>query len=300
MSKQDLQIEVLDAFSTMTNAISNLCEAIIQEPSLVAWLHDPLIPNSSLHGIEARKKASYILSLLQYQPNQAPREIILCPGFIGASLPTLKLAMQVNERKDRFKKSVLALKNDKLLTKNPALTDKMNSIISRNLGQSNALAQMGLSRLHLKQCYRKIPILEAAPHKISWTWAHTRAIKQISISKAQELLLKKGLDTGIEIQLSKLSTLSANEPLAIVQELAPHLRANLVFKHNELCIRKMIKGPIPIFFPSENNSYPQFTPPSEKCEKNKNRSKRSDERLDAIAFLPAIRAHRYLVKEQEK
>ncbi|MBS0287797.1 MAG: DNA replication terminus site-binding family protein [Proteobacteria bacterium] len=273
----------------------------MQESSLVAWVHDPLMPNSTFSASEARKKACTILSLLQYQSTQAPREIILCPGFIGASIPTLKLAMQVNECKERFKKSVLALKNDKLLTRNAEFTDKMNSIITRHFGQSNVLAQMGLSRLHLKQCYRKIPILEKAPHKISWTWAHTRAIKQITISKAQEMLLKKGTDIGIEIQLSKLSALSPNEMLAIVQELAPHLRANLVFKQNDQVVRKMIKGPIPIFFPSEPNSAPPlFSAPSEKCEKDKNRLKRSDERLDTVAFLPAIRAHRYLVKESPK
>ncbi len=272
-----LRIEVLDAFVLLTSAISNLCGAIMNEPALMAWTYNLNENRSSPTPFAGREQTCLILSQLHYHDNQAPREIMLCPGFIGASPSTIKLAIEVNECKERFKKAVLALKADK-----PYL-------------QNQHFKQTGLSRLHLKQCYRKIPILNQAPQKISWTWAHTRSIKKISINKAQELLLKRGNDAGIEIQLAKLNALSPQEPLAIVQELAPHLRANLVFVENNNISRKMIKGPIPLFFPcDENTMLPEFTPPSEKCEKDKNRLKRSDEKLDMTAYLPAIRAHRYL------
>ncbi len=294
MQSSELRIELLQAFDELTNALTLLCTAILGEPHLIAWLHDT--DSQTVQSLpQAREKTCHILTQLQYHNLQAPREIILCPGFIGASPSTLKLATQVNECKDRFKKTVLALKADKLITHHPELTEKINSMM-RNLSLSKTLHSSGLSRLHLKQCYRKIPILLAAPQKISWTWAHTRSIRKISISKAQELLIKKGNDAGIEIQLAKLGMLAPNESLAIVQELAPHLRANLVYNQNAQVTRAMIKGPIPIFFPSdENTPYPQFTPPSEKCDKDKNRSKRSDEKLDPDVYLPAIRAHRYLV-----
>ncbi len=170
----------------------------------------------------------------------------------------------------------------------------MNSILSRNLNTATTLKSVGLARLHLKQCYRKIPILSHSPLKISWTWAHTRSIKKISINKAQEMLLKKGTDAGIEMQIDKLKHLGAFEELAIVQELAPHLRANIVYSIDDKIHRSMIKGPIPIFFPcTPETPFPQFKPPVKKCDKDQNRSKRSDVRLDPNPYLPAIRAHRY-------
>ncbi|MGD9592090.1 MAG: DNA replication terminus site-binding protein [Candidatus Berkiella sp.] len=287
------RIELLAAFDALTDALSQLCNAILLESHLVAWLHHNPLHCAINPELNIRENICQVLTLLYYRNDQAPREIMVCPGFIGASSSTLKLATQVNECKERFKIAVMALKNEKRITQLPEFTEKINSMM-RNVSLSTALSHSGLSRLHLKQCYRKIPILNQAPSKISWTWAHTRSIKKITVEKAQEMLLKKGSDAGIEIQLAKLSALPANEKLAIVQELAPHLRANLVFKQGLDVSRAMIKGPIPIFFLcDEQTPCPQYHPPKERCDKDKSRAKRSDEKLDPVVYLPAIRAHRY-------
>ncbi|MBI2792250.1 MAG: DNA replication terminus site-binding family protein [Gammaproteobacteria bacterium] len=299
MVETELRIEVLEAFSLLTQATISLCDAIKKDSDLIAWVHDsnmtPTLIN--LHN-NPREKACSIFSQLQYTDNQAPREIIVCPGFVGASDHTLKLATSLNECKARFKKSVIALKSDKNTLLTESLSEKMNSILLRCFSTSLTLKTAGLARLHLKQCYRKIPILMHPPQKISWTWAHTRSIKKISLSKAQELLLKKGTDTGIQIQLEKLNKLSENEKLAIVQELAPHLRANIVFSKDNKIQRCMIKGPIPILFPCAiQTPYPQFQPPTQKQGRDQNRSIRSDVKLDPVPYLPAIRAHRYVLSE---
>ncbi|MBS0290352.1 MAG: DNA replication terminus site-binding family protein [Proteobacteria bacterium] len=291
MPSAHLRIEALEAFSAMTFAISKLCDAILNEASLIAWVQDT---NLSKH-LQAREKICELLKKLQYEPNQAPKEIVICPGFVGASLHTINLASEVNNCKERFKKSILELKAVKDTTLLNDVTDKMQGIISRNLHTATTLREAGLARIHLKQCYRKVPILEKAPYKISWTWAHTRSIKTITIQKAQEMLIKKGEDIGIQIQLAKLAHLLPNEKLAIVQELAPHLRANIVYSkaHGSRC---MINGPTPIFFPCQSDTpYPKFNPPHAKCGRDSTRSKRSDEKLDPIPFLPAIRAHRYIL-----
>lgn len=294
MLESELRLEVLDAFFSLTQAISNLCDAINQDSDLIAWVQDHILFPADVR-VSARQKACAILNQLQYTDDQAPREIIVCAGFVGASKHTLNLAILLNECKDRFKKSVLALKSAKISPSDPALTEKIHSVLSRSLSTAITLKSAGLSRLHLKQCYRKIPILKDKPCKISWTWAHTRAINKITVLKAREMLCKKGDDPGIKIQLQKLNFMSPEEHLAIVQELAPHLRANVVFSKDNVVQRMMIKGPIPILFPCDSQTpYPQFTPPSKKCERDQNRSRRSDVRLDPIPFLPAIRAHRYL------
>lgn len=292
--ESELRLEALDSFGVLTQAIAKLCDAILQDAALIAWVQESSYFSLPPTHCSARDKACAAFNQLQYMDNQAPREIIVVPGFIGASSPTLKLASEVNECKDRFKKSILALKSAKISPLDPMLTQKINSLLSRNNAAAQTLKSAGLARLHLKQCYRKIPILSRAPQKISWTWAHTRSIKKITHKKAQEMLEKKGSDIGIQLQMEKLNTISPYESLAIVQDLAPHLRANIVFTEEGKVQRKMIKGPLPILFPCQTQTpFPQFTPPTPKCDKDLNRMIRSDVRLDPVVFLPAIRAHRY-------
>src|SRR5690606_30317550 len=126
---------------------------------------------------------------------------------------------------------------------------------------------------------------------------NTRSIKKINRHQAEQLLLKKGQDYGIQLQLEKLYRLPANSTLAIIQELAPHLRANIVFHQdthhdNE---RMMIKGPVPILYP-QNETYPVplYTKPSLKKTKDSERITRNDMKIDPEPYLPALRAHRYL------
>ena len=144
MLESELRLEVIATFSALNEALSQLSHAIQNESHLVAWAQDTDILN-------VREKISAVLNQLYYIDNQDPREIIVCPGFVGASPLTIKLAVAVNECKESFKKSVLSLKTAKISMKK---TETLNAV--------------GLSRLHLKQCYRKIPILSHFPHKISW------------------------------------------------------------------------------------------------------------------------------------
>lgn len=276
MQEAALRQDVLDTFLVLQSKLQELCDAIIKEPELAAWVQEESQNELFMGAMSAREKAILLFKQLEYQNLQAPREIIVLPGFIGASVSTLDKVTALNNAKEQFKKSMLALKA---------------SVKPTNL--ANAMAQMGLARLHLKQCYRKIPVLKSAPQKISWTWAHTKSIKRISIAKANELLLKKGEDLGIQIQLQKLNSLTANEELAIVQELAPHLRANIVLS-DENASRLMIKGPVPIFYPClPETPFPAFKVPQQKTLRDESRSIRNDVRLDPTPFLPAIRAHRY-------
>jgi len=277
MQESALRQDVLDAFTVLQNSLDGLCSAIKAESELIAWVQQESDTALFLGDLSVREKAIALFKQLDFLSRQAPREILILPGFIGASAQTLAQVYQVNQAKDQFKKQVLALK---------AALLKPSSL-------SNAMHQMGLARIHLKQCYRKIPVLALAPVKMSWTWAHTKSIKRITKAIAHEMLLKRGEDSGILMQLQKLSSLPPNEQLAIVQELAPHLRTNIVLS-GENATRLMIKGPVPIFFPCDNQTpYPSFKPPLKKTLRDEKRSIRKDVRLDPNPFLPAIRAHRY-------
>lgn len=292
MEESELKGKVLATFSALNHALNTLSERILKDNTLFAWL-DGLATDEHL---AARKAIVETLTQLEYTPDQAPREILVVAGLIAASPATLAATHQVNDAKRAFKEAMLQLKAKKI----PLRSDHFNEAFEKLLPKRNSktaatLKRYGLSRLHLKQCYRTIPILETAPDKISWTWANTRAITKISLEEAENRLKKLGDDAGIQTQLQQLSYLPKTESLAIVQSLAPHLRANIVFHAGtEKEVRTMIKGPVPIFYPATANTpIPKFKAPKLKPQEGRTRAIRSDVKLSPVPFLPAIHAHRY-------
>lgn len=289
----EYQIEVIESFSALQQALQSLTTALYAEedyPCLMfeAASHTPLVNKQAL--VEA-------LNQLEYTDDQAPREIKVYPGLVGVSVATLELAEQVNQCKLAFKQAVLNLKREKISLQAPLLHEFFTkTLYQRSASISVSLKRAGMARLHLKQCYRLLPILGKEPYKISWTWANTRSIKKITVKQADELLQKRGDDPGIQQQRLKLSYLKADEPIAIVQELAPHLRANILFSSKEdETERRMIKGPMPIFFPADAQSVlPQVKAPKTKAGKNSERMLRADVKINPEPFLPAIRGFRYL------
>lgn len=245
-----------------------------------------------------RNDALEFINQLEYIDTQEPKEILVGAGIFAASKATIAAINQVNSAKNKFKQAILALKTAKIKINDQYFLSTFEEILNaRSQDITTQLRKVGLARLHLKQCYRKIPILNHRPKKVTWTWANTKAIKKIDVNTAQQMLEKHRQDQGIQHQLAKLQTLNPNEPLAIVQELAPHLRANILIKDGINETRFMLKGSLPIFYLDEPSlpTLPEFIPPEEKKEKNKNRQIRSDVRLDPEPFLPAIRVHRYNV-----
>lgn len=294
MLESELRIDVINSFDSLTKQINAVCNAIMADADLVSWMQEPT-QSLGVAPSSHRDTACAIIRQLEYLDNQAPREILVSAGFIGASEHTLQLVSELNHKKNAFKQVMLSLKSLKISSKDNNLSKEFSFILKqRTQTASHALQPLGLSRIHLKQCYRQIPILESAPQKISWTWAHTRSIKKITFQEAEKLLIQKGDSQSIELQRKKLYSLSPSEQLAIIQELAPHLRANIVLNINNHIKRLMIKGPMPIFFPAHSDTpYPHFKPPKLKQQKDKNRVIRNDVKIDPNPFLPAIRAHRY-------
>lgn len=307
LTQSNYRIHVLESYQIIKEYLHQLHEAILKDHLLGTWIQEFMQANEQpLHHTVARERAFNSLSQLEYLPLQAPREIIICAGFLGASSTTLDIVRKLNHAKQEFKKAILGLKAQKISLHDDTLNSHFNDAYphpQRDSEISKILKKSGLARLHLKQCYRKIPILEAPPISIRWTWAHTRSIKRITVAQAFEKLSqrgKKNQELGIQLQLKKLATLSQNTPLAIVQELAPHLRTNIVLNNPDGDkTRLMIKGSVPIFYPADlNTPLPLFKPPSLKCDKH-NREIRSDVQLDPVPLLPSIRAHQYLVTPSE-
>lgn len=317
----EFRIDVIETFRKLKAAVEALSLCMQADQTLPAWFNPPedlpLQPN-----LNTRSQALSLIRQFEYLDHQKPREILVGAGLIAASQNTIDAILQVNQAKDEFKKAMIQLKNANIKLNDEALNAEIEQLLGKRVDNSEreqllvkranselnptldkrpnitaeTLKRIGLSRLHLKQCYRRIPFFNERPSKVSWTWANTRAITKITVEEAIQMLLKQGNDFNIEAQLQKVQSLNPKQPLAIVQELAPHLRANVVFKNSKDGERRlMVKGPIPLFYLDESClTLPDIKPPGQKRGRNKDRSVRSDVKLDPEPFLPSIRVHRYL------
>lgn len=291
----ELCIDVINAFNRLQATLQLVEDCVcIMDAHLPAWF-DPPLGLGIDQKLSVRQQVCVLLRQLEYISGQAPREILVGAGLVAASAETVTRIDELNRVKELFKRAILALKAAKgnhaeiLNRQFEGLLPQRDELVA------SKLARMGLARLHLKQCYRKIPYFTRQPLKVSWTWANTRSIIKITVADAEKLLLKHTMDEGIIRQLGLLRALPSNEKLAIIQELAPHLRANVVLPANHSMQRVMVKGPIPIFYVSEDNTQlPQITPAGLKRGKNKERLTRNDVKINPEPFLPAIHAHRYL------
>lgn len=290
----ELCIDVINSFKQLKSSLQSATEHIcVLDRDLPAWFQAPTkLPLEANSNV--RQQACALLCQLEYLNSQQPREILVGAGIIAASHETIIALQELNTAKINFKQAMLKLKAAKIATSHELLAQNFEELLQRNPNLSASLTRMGLARIHLKQCYRKIPYFMERPNKISWTWANTRSIKKISVAEAHAMLLKHTHDLGIERQIKLLQGIDPNEKLAIIQDLAPHLRANIVLPDAENTKRVMVKGPVPIFYlQTDNNALPEFTPAGIKRGKNKDRMIRKDVKINPECFLPAIRAHRY-------
>jgi len=292
----ELCIDVINSFKQLAAALEAVKEHVcILDKNLPAWFSEPpaLMPRRS--G-SPRELACELLCQLEYLDGQQPREILVGAGIISASGETIEAIKTLNQVKSEFKNAMLKLKAANISTNHDLLAQNFEELLQhRGAGLATTLSRMGLARIHLKQCYRKIPYFLQRPNKIAWTWANTRSIKKISVQEAEQLLMNHSRDSGIERQLKLLQGVDPAEKLAIIQDLAPHLRANIVMPSGNETKRIMVKGPVPIFYlQNDNLGLPEFTPPGAKRGRDKDRVIRKDVKINPEPFLPAIRAHRYL------
>jgi len=290
----EYHLEVIDAFKAMCEALANAQTRIEADNHLPGWMQALDAPR--LRHDNIRQQSIHLLKQLEYLEGQEGREILLGVGIFAASQKTIDQLHHLNQCKSQFKYAIQNLKCQAIETDEEALFQAFQALLSqsRHSETEQTLTRSGLSRLHLKQCYRQVPILDARPIKVSWVWANTRSIKRITKTQAIALLNKKGDDPGILAQIAKVTALPDKTEIAIVQTLAPHLRTNIVMNAGENTERHMLKGSLPLFYLHEEGStLPDIVAPKE-VRKQENRPTRSDVKIDAEVFLPAIRGHLYL------
>ena len=281
--------DLILTFDSLISTTETLCNSI-QASQEGAWI--PLTPTEHSQGLTAINKACNMFRDFWYQDGQDGRETRSCFGFIAVPDTTLQIAHEVNQLKDTFKQQVQALQKH---NKQHWLELK-GQLARRHPSLQEQLHFSGLSRLHIKQTWRTITVINRTPSRIGFNWYHSgRSIQKISVQQAYDALSR--LDTGsthIQTQLAAVAKLSSQTPLAKVQNLAPTMRANLFYDDGETPLRHAMNISLPILFRSHNErKLPQHNEPEIEPPQSRQRAIRSDRKIEDEPFLPSIRVHRY-------
>lgn len=239
-----------------------------------SWLRQALLDMWHQQGQDGRETRNYIT-------------LIAADDLLIAKFSAINHAKaQISELLQRIKQAHPA-----------SVSQAKQRLPQRHPDVDNVLRQSGLARLHLKQCWRHIPIAPAPVSRVRFAWYSSgRSIKKITVQEAEQRLLQLDTDAPhVRIQLRKLAGIPSSEPLAQVQSQAPLMRANLFFTEplEDGHTRRAMNVALPLIVPSRNQQLPHIKMPPLEPPTQRTRAKRRDEKLEHEAFLPSLRIYRY-------
>lgn len=274
--------ELHHSFKLLTDHLSELHNKLLKQKP-IHWL--PLNAQEETYS-DSLNVLTGLLGDLWYQGNQDGRKTRARHGIVLADNELLEMVKKINQQKDHFRKTVKSTREELSATEWVEEYGKLGQVNLRD-----ALQHSNLTRVHLRQCYRHIPLLEEHPQTIGFSWyVSGRSIRKLSVEQAEEALIALGEEKPhIKLQLQKLNQLPAYADLAQMQSLAPVVRANIVFESS----RKAMNTSLPLFIPDTGTGLPKFnkielTPPEVRSRKT-----RADSKVDPEPFLPSIRVHLY-------
>ena len=278
--------ELISAFEQLESRLGELAEHL-QHQQPAHWI--PL-DSTEEQLFNPLGFACDLLTDLWYRGPQDGRETRSRHGLIQADAKTITLIQDVNAAKDYFRQQVQQEKQDL-----PGWKRGLQQLTERRSLLREKLAISGMNRVHLKQCFRHIPLLDQAPAKVGFSWyVNGRSISKLSLQQAEDMLVALGADkTHIKIQLDKLAALPPGTVLARIQNQAPVVRANLVFGQPGTETRKAMNVALPIFIPGDNGILPQHNRIDPEPPAGRTRQARGDQRISDEAYLPSLRAYLY-------
>jgi len=279
-------------FEAMSLALVNYHQ-LLKTSTLPLWL--PLSELEHQSALSMQDKACALTTDIWHSGDGDGRMTQNCHGLIGANVELIAAATKLNFCKDAFRQALADLKD-----KDPKNINL--SLRARSQKLAHILRREGLSRLHLKQCYRHIPILAQGCLKVQFSWYSSgRSIKKISIEESFQKLLKLSQSSNhVQIQMNKLSNLRPGTALAQVQTQVPIMRVNAIWASEENStgdsqwLRKARNAPLPLLVPlQEGEPLPSFNQPPLQPPKSRLRALRSDSLIEPTPLLPSLRVHCY-------
>ncbi|MFY0990953.1 DNA replication terminus site-binding protein [Halomonas sp. C05BenzN] len=276
--------DIEEAFDQVVDASGLLVEQLRHYPTQ-AWALDTPRPDADWLGAA--------LMDFWYTDGQDGRTTRPYVGLVAALPPVMDAVAIANSAKRHFAETLAAIKEEdqRLVAELKASLPFRHSYLHAHMKGS------GLARLHLKQCWRHIPVAEQALQRVRFAWYTSgRSIRRVTVREAEQMLVALGDEQPhIQIQLRSLAGLPSSEPLAQVQQQAPLMRANLFYEEPlpDGRMRRAMNLALPLFIPSESGLLPHHNQPPPFPPESRTRKVRSDERLDQVPFLPSLRIFRY-------
>ncbi|MBZ5487944.1 DNA replication terminus site-binding protein [Halomonas aquamarina] len=279
-----LLYELDERFDRLIASIEAALSLYEQQSPLTWAFHQPVVATDWL------RKA---LLDMWHQEGQDGRETRNYVGVIAASEALMEAIVCINQAKAHI---------SELLQRIKSLSPKAFGEIKQRLPKRHpyvdeVMRQSGFARLHLKQCWRQLPIAEAPVARIRLAWYSSgRSIKRLSVQEAERKLAQLDTEAAhVRIQLRKLAGLPSDEVLAQVQAQAPLMRANLFFIEPlpDGHTRRAFNIAMPLFVPAHEQRLPHINLPAPQPPAQRTRARRRDEKLEQTPFLPSLRIYRY-------
>ncbi|GHE19747.1 DNA replication terminus site-binding protein [Halomonas urumqiensis] len=284
-----LLAELEAAFDALIEQSEALAAHYRNAPS-ACWIFGQPEPVEADAGAEWLRRAMLDFWYADGQDGRATRAHV---GLVAADASLMERVAATNQAKANFAALLATIRQQA-----PALIPEAKAVLPfRHPALHDHLRGQGLARLHLKQCWRAIPVAEAPVARVRLAWYSSgRSIKRLSVAEVEKRLLALNTDAPhVRIQLRKLAGIPSAEPLAQVQRQAPLMRANLFYREplDDGRTRRAMNVALPLFAPSEDGRLPHHNLPPLAPPETRIRARRRDEKLEDEPFLPSLRVYRY-------
>ena len=233
-----------------------------------------------------------IISDFYYKDDQDGRETRSFHGVVNATLDISDQVILVNQCKDDFRAAIQAYRQQQGSAGSQLIRELQKSLIQTTEIDRSLWGYSQLSRLHLKQTYRHIPVLPERPEKIGFSWyMNGKSIKKVSHKDALELLYELGdSKPHIRQQIELLAKEPRATQLVQIQNLAPIMRANIRYQAH----RQAMNCSLPLFIPAQTSTQqlPTINDTGLKPEAGRTRKVRSDDLVEPQPLLKSLRIHR--------
>lgn len=278
-----LIVDLQAAMGRLNEALASLVRRVAKEVDYPVWCW------GQGSGLKARRQVCYGLRDITYGDGQDANEVTRYPALVGASQDTLAAITRVNVHKMQVFHALKACDGISI------------AVLDTDLGQSRkrpllryALASIGQSRLHRKQCTRKIDSLPDTPSRVSFVWAWVPQTKKLSQSAAEAMLLGRGCNQPDHASYAEWESLLALTPDQKLIQIKPHYlmpRVNVVVPGDPKRARSQRRAVMPLFYAAnKGDSLPKKFVPLEATPPGRPVHKRKDRRRTEALLLPSIHA----------
>lgn len=275
---------MLTAYDRLQMACDQLSEALRKDKELPFELMGFAKPYDRESAISA------LVRLKQLDTNES----IPYAGIMCVSPQNLAAVAAVNSAKDQFFESVQTIR-EQASVKRTRIEKLVANVLpietERTESLDIALRCNSLGKLDLTRAFAQIRVLPARTESISFTWAmsHT-AIK--TVEHKDVMTMAKHLDEGTQELVAQLvARLQPGEVLVQVRDIAPNLRANLVYDTPDGYKRKAVT--ISGICISQESKLPARRLWRDRPQKQEQRLNRLDSTIEPVPYISILRLHLY-------